>query len=164
MMPRIESPKDNSEHSLNSTQYAFFMQQSNGITALTNDYCVNIVGIVNFEYLVLVSFDWVPIIEQKSSEHELVELSWIVVYNGSDSVSSTSKDRVLHKCQLWIAPEKSQICLEDYPELNKAISASSAFQQVCRLFWSFPFARNILLIIFYILVRKIHQKQLYIKG
>jgi RNA recognition motif-containing protein len=83
---------------------------------------------VNFEYLVVVSFDWLPVLGEQSEPQDLIEFSWIVVYNGADSSVRDSENAVLHKSQLWVIPERAQVCLDDYPELNKGVSPSSAFQ------------------------------------
>ena len=85
---------------------------------------------MNFEYLVVVSFDWLPVLGEQSEPLDLIEFSWIVVYNGADSSVRDSENAVLHKSQLWVIPERAQVCLDDYPELNKGVSPSSAFQTV----------------------------------
>ena len=75
-----------------------------------------------------------PTIEGQIAASELIELSWIVVFNGVQAGSSASIDGLVDKGQIWIVPEYSHVHLGEHEGVANGVTASEAFQQVRLLF------------------------------
>lgn len=93
---------------------------------------------MSYEYLVIINADTVPVESSQvaggAQVNEVIELSWVVVANGADSIANQSLEGILDKQQLFILPEQAHVDLEDEPRLESGFSLYEALREVCAVF------------------------------